>query len=307
MTPTKSDPDEHDNQHVVDVAAVPEKPDLATLEESFGGPTKGTVITNLLSSVPKGSAHAGAFGTKDQAPIVNQDQNNNVDSYSAIQHPAPTVGALDHYPANHGNPLENYEQNYHAGQDAYQLSPQTALPHHFDDHQHQYHYHHHHLGKPDVPNLTIQPSVEYPPLHLQQIQYPQNIDLLNSPLKLPHDDDGTSVYSSLSIDTESHKTPSLSPHSGVPDLPKLQSHVDFHGQPHFANHGSLGGPLKISLLNSKPSPYYWQMQGSVVPMPILNTFDQFDQFHKRNTSPHRRMFAKRYARYSSLHRHHRPL
>ncbi|EZA61478.1 hypothetical protein X777_07811 [Ooceraea biroi] len=280
VTPTKSDLDEHNDQHT-DVQA---KPDLASLEESFGGPTKGSVITNFLSSIPKGIASTS--GTKDQ-PVVTQD-NNNVAPYSTIQHPAPALGTLDHhYTTNHDNPVQNYEQPYHAGQDAYQLPqlPQTALPHH------------HHFPNLDDVNLGIQPGAGYPPLHLQ---YPDlQGALLNSP-KLPHDD-GASVYSSLSIDTEP-QIASLKVHSNALDLPKLQGHVDFHGQPHFANHvhDSLGGPLRISLLNSKPASYYWQTHGSL-PTP---GFDTFHQFHKRNAH-NRRMFAKRLARYSSLQRRHR--
>jgi len=279
VTPTKSNLDEHSDQYT----DVQKKPDqLAALEESFGGPSKG-VIANLLSGVPKGSAHAS--GTKDQ-PIANQDSNN-ADLYPEIQHPAPPLGALDHYATNHDEPVQNYEGSYQlSGQDAYQhqpqLSPQTvALSHH------------HHFPNLDDPNLTIQPNAEYSPLLLQQIQYP------NSP-KLPHNDGGTSVFSSLSVDTEPQIAPLKIPFSDASNLPKLQPHVDFHGQPHFANHvrGSLDGPLRIPLLNSKPADYYWQTQDLFAPA-TFNTFNQ-----KRNALQ-RRMFAKRLARYSSLQRLHR--
>jgi len=277
VTPTKSDLDEHSDQYT----DVQKKPDqLAALEESFGGPSKG-VIANLLSGVPKGSAHAS--GTKDQ-PIANQDSSN-VDLYPAIQHPAPPLGALDHYTTNHNDPVQNYEGNYQvSGQDVYQpqLPPQTvALSHH------------HRFPNLDDPNLTIQPNAEYSPLLLQQIQH--------SP-KLPHNDGGTSVFSSLSVDTEPQIAPLKVPFSDAFNLPKLQTHVDFHEQPHFANQirGSLDGPLRIPLLNSKPADYYWQTQDSFAPA----TFNMFNQFQKRNAL-HRRMFAKRLARYSSLQRLHR--
>lgn len=281
VTSTKSDLDEHSDQHTN--VAIQEKPDPAKLAESFGGPT----IKNLLNSVPKGS------GSKDQT-ITSQDSlnnnNNNVDSYPLAQH--PTYGTPGHYPANPDTPTYNYEQNYPAVQDgAYQQPelPQVTSHHHFSN-----------LGLD--PSLSIQPNVGYPPL--QQIQYPHS-SLLDPP-KLPHDDGGTSVYASLSVDTEPQIAPlkvSLLGDSGAFNLPKLQPHVNFHGQPQFTNHlhGSLGGPLRVPLLSPMPSAYYWQSQGSLVPTSALDTLDHF---RKRNQ---RRAFAKRLARYASLQmtRHHR--
>ncbi|KAM0735375.1 hypothetical protein ACS0PU_010523 [Formica fusca] len=273
VTPTKSDLDDQNDQRTNVV--VQEKPDLSKLEESFGGPAKGSTVVNLLNSVPKGSV-----GSKDQT--VNQD-NSNVNPYPPAQHPAPIYGTPNHQPANQDNAAQNYGntvQKYPSVQDnAYQL-PQLPLHHHF------------HLGDP---NLSIQPNIDYSPL--QHIQYPANPAVSFDSIKLPHDDGGTSVYSSLSIDTEPQIAPlkvSLLP--GALDLPKLQPHVDFHGQPQFANHlqGTLGGPLKVPFLNPVPSAHYWQDQGSLVP-----TFKTLNPFHKRNVLQ-RRAFAKRLALYSSL-------
>lgn len=295
MTPTKSD---LDNQHT----NVAEKPDPAELAESFGGLTQSsTPIKDLLSSVPKGSV-----GFKDQT-VAGQASlnNNNVGSYSPGQYPThgipypannPPHNYEQNYPAvqdnayqqpevNHDNPTYNYQQNYPAVQDgAYQL-PQVTSHHQFSN-----------LGLD--PNLPIQPNVGYPPL--QPIQYPNpHSSLLNQP-KLPHDDGGTSVYASLSVDTEPQIAPfkvSLLGDSGALSLPK-SPHADFHGPPQFANylHGSLGGPLRVPLLSPMPSAYYWQSQGSLVP---TSTFDTLDHFRKRNILQ-RRAFAKRLARYASL-------
>lgn len=282
VTPTKSDLDEHNDQHTN--VAVSGTSDLTKLEESFGGPAKGSAITNLFNSVPKGS-----IGFKDQT-VVGQD--NNVESYPPAQQPDPTYGAPDH--ANYNNPaqnynipIQNYEQNY-VQDNAYQQPelPQITL--------------HHHIPNLGDPNLSVQPSVEYPPLHVQQYQYPN--PLVNSP-KLPHEDGGTSVYTSLSIDTEpqisSFKRPLLN-HPSALDLPKLQPHVNFHRHPQLANdlHGSLGGPLRISLLKPMPTAYYWHGEGAVVPTSPLGTLDHF---HKRNVL-HRRTLAKRFARHSLLQR-----
>ncbi|XP_071637240.1 uncharacterized protein [Temnothorax longispinosus] len=280
---TKSDLDKHNDQHTN--AAVQEGP-----AESFIEPTKSSVIKNLLNSVPKGS-----IGSKDQTVAGQDSLNNNhnhVGSHPPAQH--PTYNIPGHYPANHNNPTHNYEQNYPAAQDgAYQRPelPQTTSHHHFSN-----------IGLDQT--LSIQPNVEYPPL--QQIQYPNPHSSLLDPPKLPHDDDGgTSVYASLSVDTEPQIAPlkiSLLGDSDAFNLPKLQPHLDFRGQHQFTDHlhGSLGGPLKVPLLNPMPSTYYWQSQGSLVPTSALGTLEHF---RKRNVQ--RRAFAKRLARYASLQRLHR--
>ncbi|XP_018354216.1 PREDICTED: uncharacterized protein LOC108755599 [Trachymyrmex septentrionalis] len=265
VTPTKSDLDKNNNQQTH--VAVLENPD----------PTKNSVIKNLLNSVLKDSV-----GSKDQT-VAGQDSltNNNVNSYPLTQHPIPTYNVPERYPTNYNNP---------AAQDgAYQRPelPQITSHHHFSN-----------LGLD--PNLLIQPNVEYP---LQQIQYPHGS--LLDPSKRPHDDSDTSVYASLSVDTEPQIAPlkiSLLGHSDSLDLPKLQPHVDFYGKPQFMNHlhGSLSGPLRVPLLSPMPSAYYWRSQGSLIP---TSPFDTLDNFRKRNVQ--RRAFAKRLARYASLQRFHR--
>ncbi|XP_011161260.2 uncharacterized protein LOC105196826 [Solenopsis invicta] len=304
VTPTKSDLDS--NQHT-NVVAVQESPDHTKLEESFGGSFKNsanTAIKNILNSVPKGSTGSKDQTVAGQNSLNNNNNNNNVDSYPPAQH--PPYGIPDHYPANHNNPAHNYEQNYSAVQDdiykqpellkitsqqnypaaqnsAYQ-QPELQTLDHFPNFE---------LD----PNLSDQLSLGYPPL-----QYPNpHNSLLNSP-KLPHNDDDTSVYASISVDTEPQIAPLkvslLNSHQDVLDLPKLQPHADFHGQPQFANylHGSLGGPLRVPLLSPMPSAYYWQSQGSLVPASALDTLNHF---RKRNILQ-RRAFAKRLARYASL-------
>ncbi|KYN13598.1 hypothetical protein ALC57_14305 [Trachymyrmex cornetzi] len=276
VTPTKSDLDKNSDQQT----------HVAVLENS--DQTKSSVIKNLLNSVPKGSV-----GSKDQT-VAGQDSltNSNVNSYPPTQHPVPTYGVPELYPTNYNNPTHNYGQENPAAQDgAYQRPelPQITSHHHFPN-----------LGLD--PNLLIQPNVGYPPL--QQIQYPNSHGSLLDPSKLPHDDSDTSVYASLSVDTEPQIAPlkiSLLGHSDF-DLPKLQPHVDFHGQPQFVNHlhGSLGGPLRVPLLSPMPSAYYWRSQGSLIP---TSAFDTLDNFRKRNIQ--RRAFAKRLARYASLQRFHR--
>ncbi|XP_070513880.1 uncharacterized protein, partial [Cardiocondyla obscurior] len=280
---TKSDQDKHGDQHTS--VAVQENPDPAKLAESFGGPTQGSVIKNLLNSVPKGSA-----GSKDQIVVdqnsLNNNHNNNVDPH-ASQH--PTYDLPNRYPANHDNPTYNYEQNYPAAQSgAYQQPelPQTTLNEHYS-------------------NLELDPNlsnVGYPPIH--HFQYPNPHSSLLDSQKLAHNDNSdTSIYASVSVDTEPQIAPLKVPLLGNPitsDLPKLQSHVDF--QPQFTNslHGTLSGPLRVPLLSPMPSSYYWQGQGSLAP---TSTLDTLDHFRKRNV--HRRAFAERFARYAlqSMRRH----
>ncbi|XP_011635801.1 uncharacterized protein LOC105426326 [Pogonomyrmex barbatus] len=273
VTPTKSDLDEHNDQHTN--VAVQNGPDPAKLEESFGGPT--STIKNLLNSVPKGSV-----GLKDQIVAGQQGSHHNDNNANLpIKYPVASYGVPD-YPINTPDALGNYGQKYPAAQDgAYQLRPELPIlpPHHH------------------FPNLGLDPNLSIQPDLLQQIP---NIGAL--PPKLPHEDGGTSVYASVSVDTEPQLAPLkvslLGGHSDSLDLPKLQPHVNFHGQPEFANylHGSLGGPLRVPLLNPMPSAYYWQSQGSLIPTSALDTLDHF---HKRNALQ-RRAFAKRLARYASL-------
>ncbi|XP_036148089.1 uncharacterized protein LOC105829193 [Monomorium pharaonis] len=303
VTPTKSDLDKHSNQHTN--VAVQDSPDHTKLAESFGEPIK-----IFLNSVPKASAGSKDQTVAGQESLNNNNNNNNVNPYPAVQH--SIYGVPDHYSANHNNSAYNYEQNYPAVQDdAYQQPklPQITSQQNYPVAQAGTYQQpelpqviSHHFSNFDLdPNLLSQPNgAEYPPL-----QYPSpHSSLLDSP-KLSHDD-GTSVYASLTVDTEPQIAPLkvslLSPHQGALDLPKLQPHVDFHRQPQFVNylHGSLGGPLRVPLLNPMPSAYYWQSQGSLVPASAL---DMLDDFHKRNVLD-RRVFAKRLARYASLQKLH---
>lgn len=301
MTPTRSDT--HNEQHA-NVAEA--KPDLTNLEESFGGPTKGSSIKDFLISVPNASGFGGG-ATDHQAAVAQDDHDNNlnVNSYAnhLVAHPTPTYGALEHYSSHHDNPTQTF--------DNYPVVNQENVHHHYQ------HFHvpavpltpsSHYLPNLVDPHLAIQPDVKYPPLPVQQLGYPHGgvQEALPSPLlepvaKIPlrDDDGGSSVYASLTVDTEPQlaplKVPLLGHYPGsLDDLPKLQPHVDFHEQPQFANlHNSLDGPLRIRLLN--PLPAYWQGQGPLAP---LSGFDSLNSFRKRNVLQ-RRTFAGRHARYSS--------
>lgn len=299
MTPTKSNLNEHSEQ-LANTAVPPEKPDLTKLEESFGGPAPGSAIKDFLNSVPHGSV--GGSPLENHQAVgqghVNYDvdnNSNNVDSYPPLEHLTQTYG-VPNYPSGHDSSAQNYE-NYGAGQDnVYQQPepPQTTSLHSQQSH--------HFPGG----HLSIQPNVEYPPLHVQQhIEYPPHSSpdaLAGAPLVKPHHDDGMSVYASLTVDTEPQlahlKIPSGYP--GLYDPPKLQSHADFHSPHQFGqslHHGGLtDGPLRIHLLDQLPPTHYWQGQGALAPTSALGAFNSF---RKRDVLQ-RRTLAGRLARYSSL-------
>ncbi|XP_020286905.1 uncharacterized protein LOC109856258 isoform X2 [Pseudomyrmex gracilis] len=312
VTPTKSDLDEHNDQHTNVVAQ--DAPDPPNLDENFGGPTKSSAIKNLLSSVPKGS------GSKDQT-VVSQD-NSNVNTNSPIQqYPTPTYGTPDHYITNQDNPAQNYNNDPQDYAQNYNNNPQDYAQN-YNNNPQDYAQNYpvvqnnaylppytttvsqHHFPNFDNPKLIIQPNVEYPPL--QQLDYPLNPNpLVLNPPKLPHEDDGgTSMYASLNIDTKPQIAPLkislLGDHSNALHLPKLQPHVDFHGQSQLANplHDSLSGPLRIPFLNPVPTAYHWHSQGLFVPSPLTT----LDHYPKRNVLQKRQAIAKRLARYSSLQR-----
>lgn len=268
MTETKSDLDQHSDHHT---SVVQEKPDLTKLEESFGGPSKGSAIKNLLNSVPIGSA-----GITDHQALSQ----NNKDSYPP---PPPGQAALTYDTSNNHftnyNDLPQNDQTYPAAlNNAYHFEPlKTPVSHHIPN---------------LVDHLSIQQSLEYPPLHLQHFHHP-----VPNP-KPPHDD-GASIYTSFSIDTEPQitllKVP-LPGYPGVSDLPKYQ-HIDFLQRPHLTSlHGALGtqGPLKIPILNPLQA-NHWQDQQSHFPPSAYGTLNSF---HKRNI-PEKRTFADRLAHYSS--------
>nr|XP_031837794.1 uncharacterized protein LOC116429225 [Nomia melanderi] len=134
--------------------------------------------------------------------------------------------------------------------------------------------------------LSIQQSVEYPPVH---IRYTLPI---KGNLKLPVDTSGNdlSVYGSVSIDTEPEIEPTkvhtVNPLNGL-ELPKLQPHGNFHGLPPLlpgAYAPATQEPLKIPLLNPY-APAYWQGHGFLQP---YAGFDMYGLYRRRNSANRRR-------------------
>ncbi|XP_076278676.1 uncharacterized protein LOC143208283 [Lasioglossum baleicum] len=135
-------------------------------------------------------------------------------------------------------------------------------------------------------SLSIQQSVEYPPVH---IRYTVPI---KGNLKVPLEDTSSndlSVYGSLSIDSEpeieSTKVHTANQVGGF-ELPKLQPYDNFHSLPGLQSTypgAALQTPLKAPLLNPYMTPY-WQNQGLFQP---FAGFDMYNLYRRRN-SLHRR-------------------
>ncbi|XP_012144354.1 uncharacterized protein LOC100879640 isoform X2 [Megachile rotundata] len=124
-----------------------------------------------------------------------------------------------------------------------------------------------------VSPLSIQQSVEYPPIHIQYaLPHKGSFDLSTA------DTFGNdlSMYSSLSIDVDPSIKISTLKHANGYELPNLP-----HGiQPLLPNYPPLQGPLKIPLL--QPSNPYWQNQGP------LGNFDAYRWYRRRSSAQRRK-------------------
>lgn len=144
--------------------------------------------------------------------------------------------------------------------------------------------------------LSIQQSIEYPPIHLQYASP------LKETLDFPTEDSNDlSVFSSFSIDTdpkiESIKISGIKV-GGDLELPKFQSQSNFNNIPLLPNsYPMLEEPLKIPLLNPYSTPY-WQNQ------PLLQPFSNFNlrDWYRRRSSVPRRRSVNEVAQHMRLHR-----
>ncbi|XP_076753810.1 uncharacterized protein LOC143425145 isoform X2 [Xylocopa sonorina] len=146
--------------------------------------------------------------------------------------------------------------------------------------------------------ISIQQSVEYPPIHLQYVlPDKENLDLPNGDIA----NNDLSVYSSLSIDMEPDiGTIKVSPlkHEDGHELPKLQPLENFHGVLPLPNsYPLLHEPLKIPLLNSHSTPY-WPNQELLQPFGNFNAHG----FYRRRSSAPRRRSVSEMAKRRRLHR-----
>lgn len=131
--------------------------------------------------------------------------------------------------------------------------------------------------------LSIQQSVEYPPIHIQySLPDKGNLQILNG------DTSGNdlSVYSSLSIDTDPRKIESIKISA---ELPKLQPHTNLQNLPLLPYSYPLQEPLKIPLWNPHISSPYWQNQGLLQP---YANFNIHGLYRRRSSSQRRRSVSE---------------
>ncbi|XP_043249730.1 uncharacterized protein LOC122395884 [Colletes gigas] len=282
--------------------------------ESYDGPPPGVEDYNEPSNEYHGNTnyesssdvdeHAGLLIVKQTKPNDHDDHSTDLDSQKpALTHlednyngPPPglddkhvkhtLVGNIDIYEKpNNGNDVTETHHHLH---DRPPSSYDVPTHHHaVDDHKAIHDYPIYPPLASGLPlslhgPLTIQQSLEYPPIHIQY-KFPGK-----GSFKLPHADNSMDVYSSFSIDVEPDMNAfklSTGNHGPGHELPKLPPHPNFHGFPPNPFPGApVQGPLKIPLL-SPYLPPHWPSQGLLQP---IAGFDAHGVYRRRNTAHRRR-------------------
>lgn len=208
----------------------------------------------------------------------------NVDSYqnhNEENHLVEPHNGADHPPSSHNTPIHQHPLEDHInGQDYVPYPPLASGPavHHQNP-------------------LSIQQSIEYPPIHIRYTLPDKGH------FDLPHENalnNDLSMYSSLLIkpgpDAETIKI-STENHAGGFQLPKLETHGSFHDSPPIPNtYAALEGPLKIPLLNPYMLSPHWHNHGLIQPMPAFD----LHSFYRRKSLQRRRSVD--IARRMRLHR-----
>ncbi|XP_076240515.1 uncharacterized protein LOC143183022 [Calliopsis andreniformis] len=273
------------------------------IEEEFSGPGgeyHGSANHESPSDVDD---EAGLLIVKPTKPD-DHDNHSGLDSRKpptedSYDGPPPTVHDKEVENSVAGNP--NGVAETHRPSDHPQSSYDAPLQHHsLDDHKNGQDY----AAYPPLASvlplshhnpLSIQQSVEYPPIHIRYtVPDKGSLDL---PLEDASDND-LSMYSSLSIkpgpDIETIKISAMN-HFGGFDLPKLQTHGNFHSLPSLPSAyagPALQGPLKIPLLNPYTLSPHWHNQGLLQPIP---GFDMHG-FYRRKSSVQRKRSVNDVAR-----------
>ena len=239
------------------------------------------------------------FTVDDQAGllIVKPTKPDNHDHHTVdldIRKPAVTHSEGNYYgpsPELPGKDVENtVTGNTHgyqnSNQDDYNVKPNHRLPSSYDvsiqhspnDHVKEQDYQiYPHLASPIYHHsqLSVQQSVEYPPIHIQY-SLP---DKVNSEFNGDANSNDLSVYSSVSIDTD----PKIESIKISAELPKSQPHANIQNFPLLPYSYPLQGPLKIPLLNAYSSSY-WQNQAAFQPYANFN----FHGLYRRRSNSQRR-------------------
>ncbi|XP_043507231.1 uncharacterized protein LOC122527276 [Frieseomelitta varia] len=215
------------------------KPAVTHSEGNYYGPPPGLLGKDVENTVT-GNTHSY--------------QNSNQDDYN--------VKPNHQLPSSYDVSIQQHSSNDHVKeQHDYQIYPPLASP--FNHHS----------------PLSVQQSVEYPPIHIQY-SLP---DKGNSEFNGDANSNDLSVYSSVSIDTD----PKIESIKISAELPKSQPHIQ--NFPLLPYSYPLQGPLKIPLLNSYSSPY-WQNQGAFQ-LPYAN-FNFHGLYRRRSSSQKRRSVSE---------------
>ncbi|KAG7190868.1 hypothetical protein KM043_006929 [Ampulex compressa] len=238
------------------------KPNLALLEESFGGP-----------------AHEY---DKKVVPSTNEGSNN-VDSHFPLEHPPPSFDSSNYY---------SYDSSGKQPQE-YPAYPPLDTVHSTDQGNH----------------LSIQQSVEYPPVHVNQIQYSMPHGPEASVDSAPND---LSLFSSVSIGVgqEHLKLPTIDAISGA-EFVKLQPQLNLQAQPQVnlqsmhsfpGVYGHQGSP-SLPVLQPRPA-HYWQNRG-VLPLGSNLEIQSLGESYPRSCRPPAVVYTYAYYPQVNGYRRHR--
>ncbi|KAF7407814.1 hypothetical protein HZH66_002351 [Vespula vulgaris] len=236
MKPTKTEQnDQNDKDHLPELDQ--RHPNLQDLENSFGGPPKGSNDQNFPNS---------EYFSNDNK---NNLPNNNLNSASL--YPVQSQGTYNSEQVIYNNnqlyqlDKEKYSQIYQNSLEPLKIEPNFS------------------------PNLatqqfSIQQSLEYPAIHLQQIQY----SFPEKDLQVSNYNDLSSLHTNLPLTSpqfDTLKISMLENQKGL-ELPKLQPQ-DFNALPTFSSvHIDIATqePLTLPVLNPINA-HYWPSRGLLEP------------------------------------------
>ncbi|KOX71935.1 hypothetical protein WN51_03212, partial [Melipona quadrifasciata] len=279
-------------------------------EDGYEGPPPGIEEYDESHHGYQGNSnYESSSNVDDQAGllIVKPTKSDNHDHHTAdldIRTPAVTHSEDNYY----GPPPEllvkdventvtgNTHSYQNSNQDDYNVKPNHQLPSSYDvsiqqhssndpvKEQHDYPIYPP-LASPFNHNspLSVQQSVEYPPIHIQY-SLPDKGKFSNSEFNGDANSNDLSVYSSVSIDTN----PKIESIKISAELPKSHPHANIQNLPLLPYSYPLQGPLKIPLLNSYSLPY-WQTQGTFQP---YANFNFHGLYRRRNSSQRRRSVSE---------------
>ncbi|XP_076162809.1 uncharacterized protein LOC143144366 isoform X2 [Ptiloglossa arizonensis] len=282
-------------------------------QEIYDGPPPGVEEYNESGDVYHGNSnyesapdvddHAGLLIVKQTKPDHHDDHHADLDAQKPAltnpednyHGPLPDLGTknIKHTLVGNIDIYQTPNQGNHVGETHHHQPTSYEVPirHSLDDHKPVQDYP---IYPPLVSGppanlhnpLTIQQSIEYPPIHIQYQQPSKGaFELSNGDTSM----NDLSVYSSFSIgmdpDLESIKISSVNHGPGPFELPKLQPRPNFHGlAPNPFSGAALQGPLKIPLLNPYLTPH-WPSQGLLQP---ISGFDAHGTFRRKSNVQRRR-------------------